>query len=258
MRPWQPVVASVLQLVWPARCAGCDALVAGDHVLFCEQCAPALSPLAATCPGCATPCAPPAGRAAGPCAVCARGRFGFTRAFAPYEYGEVLATALIRLKHGDRPDLARRLAPLLAAPLVAALGGGRDLIEADIVVPVPLHPRKLRRRGFNQALALAAAALRLIKLPRRPGDRRREPRLARQLLIRVRDTAELGHAGPRARRMAVAGAFAVSDPTRVSGRRFVIVDDVMTSGATFDECARTLRDAGAAEVRVVAVARAVA
>jgi predicted amidophosphoribosyltransferase len=124
-----------------------------------------------------------------------------------------------------------------------------------VVVPVPLHPRKLRRRGFNQALELACGALRA--RPHLVPPASRAPRLERDLLQRVRDTPELGRQGPGARRAQVAGAFAVADPRRVHGLRFVIVDDVMTTGATLDACGEALLEAGAAEVRVVALARAV-
>jgi predicted amidophosphoribosyltransferase len=125
----------------------------------------------------------------------------------------------------------------------------------DVVLPVPLHPRKLRRRGFNQALELARVALGLLR-DRSPRSMP-FPALERQLLLRTRNTRELGRSGPGARRVEVEGAFGVSDARHVAGRRFLVVDDVMTTGATLNECAQTLVRAGAAEVRVVALARAV-
>jgi predicted amidophosphoribosyltransferase len=145
----------------------------------------------------------------------------------------------------------------------------------DAVLPVPLHPRKLRQRGFNQALELARVALGTIRgdlsgtpsgtssgTPSgTPSDRSPRPTLLptleRHVLIRTRHTRELGRSGPGDRRAEVFGAFGVSDPTRVAGRRFLVVDDVMTTGATLNECAETLIRAGATEVRVVALARAV-
>jgi predicted amidophosphoribosyltransferase len=160
------------------------------------------------------------------------------------------------MKHRGRRDLAARLAQLLVIPLARVLAHG-DFSRQDAIVPVPLHPRKLRRRGFNQALELGRAALRLLRGRAGGEGTARLPALERTLLLRTRDTRELGHLGPIARLQEVAGAFAVVDPARVRGRRVLLVDDVFTTGATLNECAGVLRVAGAREVRVVALARAV-
>ena len=170
----------------------------------------------------------------------------------PFEYGGTLATAIVRMKHGGRSDLARRLGRLLVEPLGVAVADG-DGGPVDAVVPVPLHPRKLRRRGFNQALELARVALRRARVQGRCGE---APVLERTTLVRTRDTRELGRLGPEARRLELQGAFGVRDPRRIAGRRFLIVDDVMTTGATLDACAHVLRAHGAREVRVLALARA--
>ena len=126
----------------------------------------------------------------------------------------------------------------------------------DAVLPVPLHPAKLRQRGFNQAVELSRTVLSRLRAATPPGMAL--PTLDRRLLLRVKPTRELGRWGPRERRVEVSGAFAVADPARVAGRRFLVLDDVMTTGATLNECARALLRAGAAEVRVAALARAVA
>jgi predicted amidophosphoribosyltransferase len=158
------------------------------------------------------------------------------------------------MKHGGRPELARRLGRILQDAISRAFAktSGPPI---DTVLPVPLHPLKLRRRGFNQALELARVALG--RLRERSPRSTPFPSLDRQLLLRTRNTRELGHSGPGARRVEVDGAFRVSDPNRVAGRRFLVVDDVLTTGATLNECAKTLVQAGAAEIRVVALARAV-
>jgi ComF family protein len=123
--------------------------------------------------------------------------------------------------------LARQLGRLLA-----------PLPNADLVIPVPLHRRRLRVRGFNQAAELVRGA----------GGR---PALSQ--LARVRDTPPQTDKPPPARLANVAGAFAARE---VRGARVLLVDDVMTTGATVDACARTLREAGAASVFVLALARA--
>jgi predicted amidophosphoribosyltransferase len=252
------LLAETAQLFWPARCAGCDGPVP-DPVLFCESCAPSVNPLWAPCPGCALPLEEVDPRIEldhGRCAACRRTPLPFAAAGAGFEYGEALARAIVRMKHGGRRDLCHRLGRLLVVPLARALEAG-GFGPGDAVVPVPLHPSKLRQRGFNQALELARRALALLARRRRELRAGPVPVLERTLLRRIRATRELGHLGPAARRAEVAGAFAVQDAGAVLDRRVLVVDDVFTTGATFHECARALRAAGAREVRVLALARAV-
>src|SRR6185503_7351719 len=222
------------------------------------QCTPSLSPLLGACPGCALPRADAHAHAAR-CPICRRVPFPFRDAAAAYEYGAALADAVVRMKHGQ-PYMARRLAPLLVPSLVGALVRG-GLGADDVVIPVPLHPRRLRARGFNQALELVRAALRDVE--RTPALAlalpHGLPRLERRLLRRARATKPLGRSGPAARMAEVAGAFTVAPALaeRVRYRRVLLVDDVFTTGATFSECADTLLRAGASVVHVLALARAV-
>ncbi len=246
-----------LQTIWPAACAACDRAIP-DEALFCAACNLSINPLCGACHGCALPIGDlfAAVDSRSRCRTCHRVPFPFVSATAGFEYGEALAEALVRMKHGGRRFLARRLARLLVEPLAGALARGR-LERADALVAVPLHAHKLGTRGFNQALELARCAL--MGLSHAPALARRDdlPRLERHLLHRVRPTRELGHSGPAARLAEVAGAFLVSDTARIRGRRVLLVDDVFTTGATFSECADALLRAGAAEVHVLALARAV-
>ncbi len=247
------LLAEARQLFWPARCAACDDYIS-DPMLFCPECAPTLTPLSDACPGCALPAAP-FELLRGRCRSCRRVPFAFAEAGVACEYGAALADAIVAMKHRARRDLACRLARLLVEPMGRVLAHGR-FGPGDAVVPVPLHPRKLRRRGFNQALELARGGMRLL----RAGEgvvAAGVPVLERSLLRRTRDTRELGHLGPIARLQEVAGAFAVAAPARLRGRRVLLIDDVFTTGATLNECAGVLCAAGAVEVRVVALARAV-
>jgi len=248
---------ATLQTIWPAACAACDRSIP-EEALFCASCTLSINPLAGACQGCALPIGDlfAAVDRTSRCRTCRRVPFPFVNATAGFEYGEALAEALVRMKHGGRRFLAGRLARLLIEPLEGALARGR-LERADALMAVPLHAHKLGVRGFNQALELARCALAgLARSPAR-ASRKDLPRLERHLLHRVRPTRELGHSGPAARLAEVAGAFLVSDTARIRGRRVLLIDDVFTTGATFSECSDTLLRAGAAEVHVLALARAV-
>jgi predicted amidophosphoribosyltransferase len=119
---------------------------------------------------------------------------------------------------------------------------------ADVVCPVPLHPRRLRQRGYNQVLELLRAA--------RPFLANSGAVLLPDTLARIVDTPSLGHHSPDRRRDLVASAFAVLRPKKIVGKRALLVDDVMTTGATLAEGARTLLSAGAHSVTVAVLARA--
>jgi ComF family protein len=146
------------------------------------------------------------------------------------------------LKYRGRRRVAARLARLLLEdPSALALVAG-----CDILVPVPLHHRRLRERGFNQAALIARELGRQTGRPCCEG-----------VLVRRRDTAPQTGLSAAARRRNVAAAFAARRRGLVAGRVMTLVDDVFTTGATAYACARVLRDAGAKEVRLLSVARVV-
>lgn len=118
-----------------------------------------------------------------------------------------------------------------------------------VVVPVPLHARKLKQRGFNQAELIAQAALKLIP----PGGVKFE--LVPSAMVRVRETSSQIGLTKRQRRENLRGAFRINEPEKIARQEILLVDDVLTTGTTASECARMLRRAGAAEVWVATVAR---
>jgi ComF family protein len=164
----------------------------------------------------------------------------FGRARAAARYDGIAVDLVHRLKYGDRVDLA----PLLGGLMVRA--GADILAEADLLVPVPLHRFRLWRRRFNQAALLAAVVSRRSGVAHDPF-----------LLVRRRRTARQVGLTRRERQENVQGAFAVpaDGRQRIAGRRIVLVDDVITTGATAEAAARTLTRAGAEEVHVLAFAR---
>ena len=145
-----------------------------------------------------------------------------------------------RFKHADRTEHAAALAAMMAR------AGGGLLREADVLVPVPLHRARLLARGYNQAALLARALSRLSGVP-----------VLVDALARPGRTAALGPLSARARERALAGAIAVR-PRRaaaIAGRRVLLIDDVLTSGATARACASCLLDGGARVVDVLVAAR---
>ena len=147
---------------------------------------------------------------------------------------------VLAFKHADRTQNA----PAFAAWMARA--GADALARADLLVPVPLHWTRLVRRRFNQAALLARALSKRTGVPFAP-----------DLLARVRMTRTQGDLTRAQRRRNVRGAFQVRATAPLRGKTVVLIDDVMTTGATFEACARALRRAGAREVRALALARVV-
>jgi len=165
-------------------------------------------------------------------------------------YGGALRQAILRMKFGGDERLAERMGELLLPPW-QSLGAGREF-RAPLLVPVPLHPSRLRERGFNQAEWLARGVERAIA--RRGAFAL--PRLRTNCLGRKRATPPQTGMSLAARRENLRGAFDVTDLLAVHGREIVLVDDVMTTGATLSACARVLKRAGAGQVMAIALARA--
>lgn len=173
------------------------------------------------------------------CAACLRGECLLDRARSAYVYQGSMAQAIHGLKYGRQ---TRALDSF--AHLVAALGGPRDLPRPDLVLPVPLHSRRLRERGFNQALELARSCL--------PQWR---TILRADLLVRRRDAPPQAQLSADDRRRNVAQAFSLSSARAVNGLTLLLVDDVMTTGATLNACAKVLRAGGAKMVYAWTLAR---
>jgi ComF family protein len=246
------LMRAALGLLFPLRCASCDEILDADGT-FCPACSITLEPIVWSCPLCALPL--PAtttnARMPTPCLGCLHRPPRVSGAFAPFEYGGALAEAIKRLKWHDRPDLATRLGHMLADGFVRA---GPRFADAELIIPVPLHPRRLRKREFNQA-ALLADAMMSAMLAR---ARRRDWRLDTTALVRLRDTPPQMGLDRAQRRLNMRGAFAVPKwaRARVAKRRVLLVDDVLTTGATADACAVALVDGGASSVVVLTLGKA--
>ncbi len=194
---------------------------------------------APVCDGCGAPFPYDLGLGAR-CGVCMAAPRAFARARAACLYDEHSRDLILKLKHADRTDLA----PLLTRWVARAAA---DLVETcDVIVPVPLHRSRLFSRRYNQAAEIARLLARLMRRRYRP-----------DALVRARDTGTQGGKSSRGRRVNVKGAFAVPPGRRkqIEGKRVLLIDDVFTTGATVEACAKALLAAGATAVDVAVIAR---
>lgn len=214
--PWGSLARGLAAFAWPQRCAGCaDAI--GPGAVLCAACDAVIPRLALPlCARCLFEEADP---------VCSR--HADFRVWPAWSYDERAARVVEALKYSGRTDLARGLGSEMARVLPAEP-------RADLVIEVPLHPARRRERGYNQSALLAASLADALGVPHLEGA-----------LERVRATQAQARLGPAARRVNVRGAFRVRHPERLAGRRVLLVDDVVTTGATLHACLASLEDAGA-------------
>jgi ComF family protein len=235
---WRPWVTAALDLVFPPLCPACDGMLgAGRRDPLCGACWEGFERIAP--PWCRC-CGAPLG-IEGLCGACRSRRPRFAYARAAVLYGDLVREAIHAFKFGGRRGLANPLGDLLAGLGLSALPGAAP----DALVPVPLHPRRARERGYDQALLLARRLERAWGVP-----------VVADALLRAVPTQPQTDLDAAARRRNVRDAFAVRRPELIAGRHVVLVDDVLTTGATAGECARSLYRAGAAAVGVLTVARA--
>lgn len=233
--------AGLLDALAPPSCILCAEPVA-DQGGLCGKCFRGVTAIATPfCAVCGVPFAH-AGIAGqgGRCVACLAAPRAFDRARAALVYDDGAKPLLLGFKHADRTQFAAPLAAMMAR-------AGRDLLaSADLVTPVPLHWRRFVSRRYNQSALLSTRLARQARLPHIP-----------DLLVRTRPTPPLGDKGAQERAALLAEAFRVRArfADRVAGKRVLLVDDVLTSGATVGECARVLKEAGATAVDVLAAAR---
>ena len=231
----------LLDLLLPPRCLSCDASVAEPGTL-CPECFRRTGFITEPCcRRCGVPFAHAGeGGAELVCLACLDHPPPWQRARAPLLYDEQARRLIFPLKYHDRTEYA----PALAAMMARA--GAAPLADAAVIVPVPLHRRRLLARRYNQAALLAFALGRIARKP-----------VAPDALLRTRATLPLAELSAEKRAAAVAGAFAVRGKRRdaIAGRRVLLVDDVLTSGATASACTYALLEGGAGAVDVLVAAR---
>ena len=231
---------TVVALIYPPRCLGCGAQVDSDFGL-CAACWRDTPFIGGTvCDSCGTPLEGAADGHRIDCDDCMESPRPWRQGRAAMLYADRARQLVLALKHGDRPDIARPAGLWLAR-------AARPLLQAEtLIAPVPLHWTRLLRRRYNQAALLARS------LSTRTGAE-----FCPDLLVRQRRTPMLDHSPAEARKQTLSGAISIHSRRRqrIAGRPVLLVDDVMTSGATLAACAKACHDAGARSVDVVVLAR---
>lgn len=172
------------------------------------------------------------------CGVCLTKKQVFYKARAAFKYDDFSKRLILPFKHSDHIELTALLTNFLYQ-------AGTDLFgEIDILIPVPLHRYRLMKRKYNQAALLAKTLSIRIKKP-----------FAAGVLLRVKHTQSQGHMKKSERKQNVSKAFHVKNNLKIAGKHVLLIDDVMTSGATLNECAKALKKAGASKVSYLTLAR---
>lgn len=174
------------------------------------------------------------------CAACLARRPACATMRAALQYDAASRKLVLAFKHGGHTDRLQTFAAQMHR------AGRTALAHADAIIPVPLHRTRLIKRRFNQSALLARALSQRCGVP-----------MDAQCLLRAKRTPSQGGLSAQGRRRNVQGAFQVDNPALIEGKRLVLIDDVMTTGATLNACARTLKRAGAARVDAVCLARVV-
>jgi ComF family protein len=238
---------SLIDLIYPPRCLVCQAFLQDQNTLqgdqnlpFCQDCFNGFTQIESPiCSLCGRPFSDGAERDR-VCEDCLRKRPSYDIARAPYLYDGALMKAIHELKYAQRTHLADSLGSLLASFAQTWLGE----LKGSLIMPVPLHPRRLRARGFNQSLLLARC------VASKTGSE-----LDFLSLRRTKFTKPQTGLSSEERKRNVRKAFEVVKPQAVKGRTIVLVDDVATTGSTLNECAKALKRSRADSVLCLVLAR---
>jgi ComF family protein len=238
---YKPFLQVVLGFLFPPLCHVCRKFIPdAGYLLICPTCHERMLPIASPlCVICGLPFIGAGGDHT--CGECIASHHHFDAARAALVYEDASRDLIHSFKYRNKTHLRRPLALLT----IDRLSEFVRLRAPDLIIPVPLHRKRLRSRGFNQAVLLGEIFASHWEIP-----------MDRHNLRRIRWTEPQVNLSAQKRRANVKGAFSIQNPDRVNGRRVLLVDDVLTTGSTVEECALMLKTVGAVDVTVITVARA--
>lgn len=237
---------AALDFVFPAECMYCHKFLGDDRVaIFCQSCWSKITFMTeSVCPRCGQPYPSETALRQTPhfiCGVCRTTKIFFDRAVATAYYETVLKEAIHQFKFNYKTGLGKHLAQLMIANLSEELA----ISQYHVILPVPLHKIRQRHRGYNQSAILAKYIARYCKIP-----------LMVDNLVRIRYTdSQALLEGRKARQTNVKNAFRVIHPTSLRDKHVILIDDVVTTGATVNECSKTLKEAGVKFILVLTLSR---
>lgn len=226
----------VLSLLWPRRCPVCGRIVSPPGALICDACRPALLPVEGTlCRKCGKMLEDDTREY---CSDCEKHRRSFARGFSLYVYHQAAADSMAAIKYKNK----REYLDFYSAEIIEKLGPSLRGLGADALIPVPIHPSRMKKRGFNQAEVLAAKLSPGLGIP-----------VDANFLRRSRETAPQKILGPSERLRNLESAFSCEEMAPAWMRRVILVDDIYTTGATAEACTRALQRAGVETVWILTI-----
>ncbi len=229
------------EIIFPPQCLGCSEILHPfTGQIFCQVCSDNIKLInGSICPVCGTTFSDsPAPSHL--CGDCLGNKTYFSHARAVFSYDEFILKAIHQFKYGRNISIGETLASFMADFSFPDI----DFTDYSLIVPVPLHIKRLRERGFNQSLILARAL-----------EKKRQIPVNFSLLKRHKYTLTQTGSNRNERKQNIKGAFEVTDKKKVAGKNIILIDDVYTTGATINECAKTLIRSGAQKVAVLTLAR---
>lgn len=231
----------VCDIIFPPQCLGCEEVInQSRRHFFCPDCFEKINFINNNfCPICGLPfLVSPAGNHI--CGSCLENKPGYSQARAVAGFETVIMDAIHKFKYGRNISTGYALASLMADFSFPDF----DISDCSLLIPVPLHIKRLRERGFNQSLILANQISKKFKIP-----------VDFSVLKRCKFTLTQTGLNKAEREKNIKGAFIVADSKKISGKKIILIDDVFTTGATINECSKILLKAGAQKINVLTLSR---